>query len=326
MYSHSKIKTKANDNIYLLTIKKILKKYIVNLFKVEFFIKKIFQNIRICIFEKHTMNFYISKTFMKNILESINQLINTQYIYYIIKYKKIHIFNIFISQRIFIPCYETLTIISMFNAINLNKRICIMDMCSGSGIINMSVLQSYIYLICIDINIFSLFLNTQNLKLNHIRKKFCLINANFFCVVESKHRFCSIILSNPPYIEKNKFILLQHNIKKYEPHHALTLSCKDLFIKWITQKSNNILKLYGYIILETDIFQIFCIFSLNSFFYKSFLLYDKNYIIRGILYKKYEYIQYQIHFKKKNKFILYCKQICNFTKNWKILHRHLSIP
>lgn len=136
----------------------------------------------------------------------------------------------------------------------------IIDMCTGSGCIALSVAKELpnanVY--GVDISKKALKYAKFNKKLNKIEN--CnIVRSNLFNYFESKKNLdnfkgkVSMIISNPPYIKTKVYQELDDSVKKYEPRLALDAGMygKD-FYKRILFSAKSLLKKGGIIAFEID--------------------------------------------------------------------------
>lgn len=126
--------------------------------------------------------------------------------------------NLKVDNRVLIPRPETETLVE--NVINdvLDTDKSLLDLCTGSGAIALSIKKncSQLDVSASDISNDALELAKENAVLNDLDIKFS--NSNLFENINGKY---DIITSNPPYIETKDIESLQSEVKDYEPMLAL---------------------------------------------------------------------------------------------------------
>lgn len=125
-----------------------------------------------------------------------------------------------VNENTLIPRSETEDLIYLLLQIIKEENICnpkILDIGSGSGCIaialNKMILNSSVD--SVDISVGALEVSKRNNLLNST-------NVNFFisdCFEDIKDSKYDIIVSNPPYIDKDSYV--QESVLQYEPHSAL---------------------------------------------------------------------------------------------------------
>ncbi len=199
-------------------------------------------------------------------------------IYYILRRGFFLSFSYIIYPDIFIPRSDTEIMVEyVINLIKINNFFEILDLGTGVGVISLSIAKEfkYINITAIDINLNSINLAKYNsLKLN-------LHNINFFKSYWfskiSKNKFFDIIVSNPPYIDKNDFCLNYLNDLRFESYDSLVSKNNGLYdIIYIIYNSYFYLKNKGWLIIEhsfshCDIIRyLFSKLYFNVFTYKDY--------------------------------------------------------
>ena len=101
---------------------------------------------------------------------------------------------------------------------HINKQSRVLDLCTGSGAIAISVnKESGALVTAVDISQDAIDLAKENAKLNNAQVDFVL--SDMFSGVEG--RKFDVIISNPPYIKSQDIVLLQKEVKDFEPNLAL---------------------------------------------------------------------------------------------------------
>lgn len=132
-----------------------------------------------------------------------------------------------------------------------NDKINILDIGTGSGNISISLAKnlSNVEITAIDISEKALSIARDNAAANGVEEKIRFITADVKNYISS-YQF-DILVSNPPYISKEEYPILQNEIKNYEPKVAVTDSDDGLvFYRTIAERSKSFLKSGGSIFLE----------------------------------------------------------------------------
>lgn len=177
----------------------------------------------------------------KNIEEDYNRLLKEYPIQYLIGYVNFYGYKINVNENVLIPRYETeylveKTIKYIQNIFN-DEIINILDIGCGSGAISIALNNETKSLVdAIDISDYAIEVAKINIKENN--SKVNVFKSDIFSNVKNKY---NVIISNPPYIDKNEKIM--SCVYKYEPHIALFAENNGLFFyEKILKEANQFLK------------------------------------------------------------------------------------
>lgn len=136
---------------------------------------------------------------------------------YIIGYVNFYGNKIKVNKNVLIPRFETELLVE--KSINYIKNMFvnpkILDMCTGSGAIAISIKKSIICSVdASDISQKAIDVAKSNSKINQVEIKF--IKSDIFKSITSRY---DVIVSNPPYVAYDEVIT--DSVKKYEPNIAL---------------------------------------------------------------------------------------------------------
>lgn len=126
----------------------------------------------------------------------------------------------------------------------------ILDLCTGSGIIAITLKkelsQFSIDVIASDISKEALEVARENAKTHTADIRF--IQSDIFNNIDDKF---DIIVSNPPYIDREDEVTMEDNVLKYDPHLALFAEEEGMyFYRNITEQANSYLNASGVIFFE----------------------------------------------------------------------------
>lgn len=157
----------------------------------------------------------------------------------------------FVNENVLIPRHETEILVE--EVIRLAKKINakkILDMCTGSGVIAVS-LAKYLdncEITAVDISNDALKVAKKNAINNDVENKITFINSDLFTNIQEERY--DIIVSNPPYIKEDIINTLDKQVRM-EPFIALNGGIDGLnFYRKIINQSDKYLKSNGYICLE----------------------------------------------------------------------------
>jgi len=236
----NKIKTVINDNESESITKLILNDY--------------FNITNLDILKNKDINL-TSYDFDEKINNIIERLKKNEPIQYILGNVKFLNCNLNIKKNIFIPRPETEEIVYNILKYDLNNKN-ILDICSGSGCISVSIakntLNSNVY--GIDINSEAIELSKENAKINNVNVNYILKDIFTINNDDFKDIKFDVIVSNPPYVCKNEINEMKKNVLDYEPLNAIFVENDDplIFYKQIKLIVNMVLNKEGMMFLEIN--------------------------------------------------------------------------
>lgn len=185
---------------------------------------------------------------IENELKIINDKINEGYpLQYAIGKWNFYGLDLLVDKRALIPRYETEILVDLIINDNSNNKK-ILDIGTGSGAISLALSKNLkdTKIIGVDISKNAIDLANENkikLNINNVEFK----ESDIFSNIEEKF---DIIVSNPPYINKEDFEKLDNKLY-YEPQNALYGGEDGLyFYKKIIKNAKNFLNKNGKIYLE----------------------------------------------------------------------------
>jgi release factor glutamine methyltransferase len=198
--------------------------------------------------------FNLSLQSEKTLLESVNSIIDNYPIDYLINKKNFYGKDFYVDENVLIPRPETEELVDWLinDNIDINDQKNVMDLCSGSGCIGISLDINNKYL-----NVTLSDISTNALKVCEINKK--NLNSNVKIIqldLNSTSTFneeYDIIISNPPYISLDELNQIDKNVT-YEPEIAL-FAPKDkplYFYEKILEFASKNLSKNGVIYLEIN--------------------------------------------------------------------------
>ena len=189
---------------------------------------------------------------------------------YLINKKEFWKQNFYINQNVLIPRPDTeLLVEETLKLFNVNSKLNILDIGTGSGCILLSILneRKNFYGTGIDISKKAINVARFNAKMLQLSNRAKFYNSDVDKFLIDKY---DLILSNPPYIKQKDLKYLEIDIKDFEPKLALD-GGKDGFSKItkVISKTSTLLKRNGKFILEIGFGQknrILNILKKNNFF------------------------------------------------------------
>ena len=199
----------------------------------------------------------IAKQTFNKFKKQINRRKLNEPVAYIINKKFFWKYEFYVNKNVLIPRPDTEIIIEEVLKITKEKTTKkLLDVGTGSGCLIISILNERpnFYGKAIDISKKALNVAKYNAKMHHLENKISFINIDIDKFNDNKY---DLIISNPPYINRNNLMRLEDNVKLFEPHLALEAGVDGLReIKKVIKKSKNLLKKNGKLIFEIGINQL----------------------------------------------------------------------
>ncbi len=155
-----------------------------------------------------------------------------------------------INKNILIPRPETELLVDKVLKIFKEKKISILDVGTGSGCILLSLLSELKNSIGVGIDVSkeAIFVAKINRNRFNLENRAKFFKKSIMSVINKKF---DLVVSNPPYIERNDIKNLSEDVKRYEPRLALDGGNDGLdLIKKVIYKSRKVLKINGTLALE----------------------------------------------------------------------------
>lgn len=191
-----------------------------------------------------------SKDQTDNYINSIKKISTGIPIQYITNNQEFMNLNFYVDENVLIPQPDTETLVEEVINEYKEKKCEILDLCTGSGAIAISLAKN-IYesnIVASDISMKALQIAKLNAEKNLVRKKIEFIESDMFDKIY-KEDF-DIIVSNPPYIKTKVIEELDKQVKN-EPYIALDGGADGLkFYKIIIENAYKYIKNEGKVFLE----------------------------------------------------------------------------
>ncbi len=192
------------------------------------------------ILEESQVNYYFSL---------VNERLKDKPLAYILKEKEFMGLNFYVDENVLIPRPDTEILVEKtIDIIKSNNLKSFLEIGAGSGCISIS-LSHYTGIKGVAVDIFeeNLSICRKNAKNNNV-ENIDFIISDIFSNINEKF---DLIISNPPYIDKNEIDNLGKNVVDYEPHKALFAENKGLyFYEEITKNAHNFLNTKGFLAFE----------------------------------------------------------------------------
>lgn len=151
-----------------------------------------------------------------------------------------------VNEHVLIPRQDTEILVE--EVLKVSKDKSVLDMCTGSGciIISIAKLGKIKAAVAADISTEALLVAKENARENEAPVQF--VKSDMF---EEIHQTFDIIVSNPPYIKTAEIQKLMPEVKEHEPYIALDGDTDGLkFYRIIAEKAGEFLNKDGYLFLE----------------------------------------------------------------------------
>ncbi len=182
--------------------------------------------------------------------EYIEKIIKGKPVQYITNNQEFMKLNFYVDENVLIPQPDTEILVEeVIKSIDIMENIEILDMCTGSGCIGISLAKNIknTKVTLVDISKEAIEIAKKNAIQNGVENKVTFIQSDMFENVKGKF---DIIVSNPPYIKTDIIQTLDKQVQN-EPHIALDGGEDGLdFYKMLINEAHKYLKKGGKIFLE----------------------------------------------------------------------------
>ena len=182
----------------------------------------------------------------KKYMELIEKRKNKMPIKYILGSCEFMGLDFYIEEGVLIPRGDTEVLVEeVLKNIEEDESLTLCDLCSGSGAIGISLAY---YRKNINVDEIDYFdkpekVTNENIKKHNLNDRVKFIKSALLKKAIDNNNSYSIIVSNPPYIKEEEINKLMDDVKKYEPHSALSGGEDGLiFYRRIVKESKLILK------------------------------------------------------------------------------------
>ena len=196
----------------------------------------------------------VSKDKEEKFMELIEQRKNRKPIKYILKKCDFMGLDFYVEEGVLIPRGDTEILVDeVLKLIPEDSNMNVCDLCCGSGAIGISLAHNRksIFVDLVDYYDIPEKVTLINIKNNNVENSAKFIKSDLLDEAIKDNKTYDVIVSNPPYIEEHEIENLMDDVKKYEPHTALSGGKDGLdFYKKIVKQSKDVLKENGILAFE----------------------------------------------------------------------------
>lgn len=201
----------------------------------------------------HLNDIYLNDSDIKNISSMLKmRYIENIPLQYILGKQNFFKEEYMVNENVLIPRQDTEILVeTAIYYINKNKYVSLLDLCTGSGCVGISIANnSNISKVdLVDISENALKVASKNICLNDVKKDIKVILSDLFTKLNTNNKY-DIIVSNPPYIKEKDLVKLSKEVKN-EPILALAGGKSGtIFYKKILENAYGYLNKNGMIIFE----------------------------------------------------------------------------
>jgi len=165
--------------------------------------------------------FNLSKELEDTLVQKMKMITNHYPIDYIINKKNFYGNDFYVNESVLIPRPETEELVDWLinDNLNIDNKKRVIDLCTGSGCIGISIDINNNYLDVTISDISNKALKVCEINKKNLNSKVKIIELDLNLISRENKKY-DIIISNPPYIPPSESDLLDKNVK-YEPDIAL---------------------------------------------------------------------------------------------------------
>ena len=198
----------------------------------------------------------VNKNNLKDFIKLIYRRKRGEPVAYLTNFKEFWRQKYFVNKNVLIPRPDSEILVEeVLKTYDKTKKLRVLDIGTGSGCLLLSILKDRKYFLGTGIDISKKAINVAcfNAKLQHLNNRVKFYNSDIDKFFTGKY---DLIISNPPYIKKQRLKYLDKDIAFYEPKLALD-GGSDGFSKVtkVIDKASYLIKKNGKLILEIGCFQ-----------------------------------------------------------------------
>lgn len=188
----------------------------------------------------------------KNLEQLARQRIDGCPLAYLLGYKEFWGLTFRVNRSVLIPRPETELVVEKILTLPLPAEPLILDVGTGSGNIAISLGKELpsAKIIATDVSKRALRLAAVNARLNQVNNVRFILSDLFKTFEESQLTF-DLIVSNPPYVARADWQILDRPVRDFEPKKALLAGQDGLnFIRRLVKKAGQFLQPAGFLVME----------------------------------------------------------------------------
>ncbi|MGL5084917.1 MAG: peptide chain release factor N(5)-glutamine methyltransferase [Clostridium sp.] len=190
----------------------------------------------------------------KEFLALLNKRINKMPISYILGETEFMGLDLYVEEGVLIPRGDTEVLVEeVLKLVSTELELDVCDLCCGSGAIGIALAhyRNNINVDLIDYYDIPQKVTMKNLQRHKFENRVNFIKSDLLATPIEDNKKYDFIVSNPPYIKESVIETLMDDVKKYEPHTALSGGEDGLvFYKRIIKESTQILNVNGILAFE----------------------------------------------------------------------------
>lgn len=187
---------------------------------------------------------------LKNIVERVKK---SEPIQYIFEEAYFYGHRFFVNANVLIPRQETEQLVELIeNNFSANEKLEIIDICTGSGCIAISLAKIFI-----NSDVYAIDVDEKALEVAQNNNLLLQTNVQFETkdiLKQDLNQKYDLIVSNPPYVREMEQVEMKANVLNYEPHLALFVADENplIFYERIGKLALQSLKENGWLYFEIN--------------------------------------------------------------------------
>ncbi len=194
----------------------------------------------------------LPETMVSSFRHMLTERLNGRPLQHILGYQSFYGYDFEVNASVLIPRFETEELVDKaIKWATANEAKSLIDMCTGSGCIGLTVLMECPWMsgILVDLSKEALEVAVRNTDALNVADRVQIIASDLFANVDDQR--VDMILSNPPYIVTEVIEGLDEEVKRGDPYMALDGGADGLdFYRKIAKEAKNYLNTDGILLFE----------------------------------------------------------------------------